>query len=204
MGKVKRMDQVKIILQTYAKSGSIKGTARRLQVSKNTVRHYVRLASDAAIDLHQIQELEEIPLQETLYATSTQQSTEREAVFEQKVQDWLRELRRVGVTRHLLWEEYRAEHPDGYGYSQFCELFKRHSCRHDLTIALEHKGLMKDVSDGWRSKKTQGAIKITFFLNSDVNFLRFDIAYFLMKLGINGCPHFGRNYNFHFPRVRIF
>ena len=134
------MDQVKMILQTYAKCGSIKGTARRLQVSKNTVRHYVRLARDAAIDLHQIQELEEIPLQETLYATSSQQSTEREAVFEQKVQDWLRELRRVGVTRHLLWEEYRAEHPDGYGYSQFCELLKRHSFRHDLTIALEHKG----------------------------------------------------------------
>jgi len=25
----------------------------------------------------------------------------------------------------LLWEEYRAVHPDGYGYSQFCELNTR-------------------------------------------------------------------------------
>jgi transposase len=23
----------------------------------------------------------------------------------------------------LLWEEYRAEHPDGYGYSRFCDLY---------------------------------------------------------------------------------
>lgn len=25
----------------------------------------------------------------------------------------------------LLWEEYRAIHPDGYGYSRFCELYTR-------------------------------------------------------------------------------
>ena len=31
------------------------------------------------------------------------------------------ELRRRGVTLLLLWEEYRAEHPEGYGYSRFCE-----------------------------------------------------------------------------------
>jgi hypothetical protein len=33
------------------------------------------------------------------------------------------ELRRRGVTLLLLWEEYRAEHPDGYGYSRFCALY---------------------------------------------------------------------------------
>jgi transposase len=33
------------------------------------------------------------------------------------------ELRRRGVMLLLLWEEYRAEHPDGYGYSRFCALY---------------------------------------------------------------------------------
>ena len=33
------------------------------------------------------------------------------------------ELRRRGVTLMLLWEEYRAEHADGYGYSRFCDLY---------------------------------------------------------------------------------
>ncbi len=42
MGKLKRMDQVKYILVTYLDTKSIKGTARRLQISKNTVRDYVR------------------------------------------------------------------------------------------------------------------------------------------------------------------
>ena len=39
--------------------------------------------------------------------------------------DWPRlhaELRRPGVTLMLLWEEYRAGQPEGYGYSRFCDL----------------------------------------------------------------------------------
>ena len=35
------------------------------------------------------------------------------------------ELRRKGVTLSLLWEEYRGVHPDGYGYSRYCELYTR-------------------------------------------------------------------------------
>jgi transposase len=40
------------------------------------------------------------------------------------VPDWAivdRELRRPGVTRALLWEEYRAAHPLGFGHAWFCE-----------------------------------------------------------------------------------
>ena len=40
--------------------------------------------------------------------------------------DWpaiQRELKRRGVTLALLWQEYRAEHPNGYSYTRFCELY---------------------------------------------------------------------------------
>lgn len=30
------------------------------------------------------------------------------------------ELKRKGVTLQLLWLEYKAQHPDGYQYTQFC------------------------------------------------------------------------------------
>jgi transposase len=29
------------------------------------------------------------------------------------------------VTLALLWQEYKTEHPDGYQYSQFAELYRR-------------------------------------------------------------------------------
>ena len=35
------------------------------------------------------------------------------------------ELRRRGVTRLLLWEEYKSAHPDGWQYSVFCEQYRR-------------------------------------------------------------------------------
>ena len=41
--------------------------------------------------------------------------------------DWsslAREAKRPGVNLMVLWEEYREVHPDGYGYSRFCDLFR--------------------------------------------------------------------------------
>jgi transposase len=35
-----------------------------------------------------------------------------------------KELQRKGVTLLLLWGEYREAHPEGYGYSRFCDLYK--------------------------------------------------------------------------------
>ena len=31
-----------------------------------------------------------------------------------------KELKRVGVTRHIFWEEYKQNHPEGVMYSRFC------------------------------------------------------------------------------------
>ena len=45
MSKPKRMDQIKAIIETYLSTKSIKSTARRLQVSKNTVKTYVNRGS---------------------------------------------------------------------------------------------------------------------------------------------------------------
>ena len=35
-----------------------------------------------------------------------------------------RELKKVGVTRELCWNEYRQKHPNGYAYSRFCYHFQ--------------------------------------------------------------------------------
>lgn len=46
----------------------------------------------------------------------------------QALPDWghiHEELRRKSVTLRLLWQEYRQTHPEGYGYSRFCELYDR-------------------------------------------------------------------------------
>lgn len=50
-----------------------------------------------------------------------------------------RELRHKGVTLQLLWDEYREAHPDGYGYSQFCKLYREWRDRLDVVMRQDHK-----------------------------------------------------------------
>ena len=138
MGKIKRMDQVKAIIRVYLSTGSIKGTARRLGVSKNTVRTYVRLARSHCDDLDKIISLTDAAFLEVFYSSKNRTITSRESVFANKVAEWIKALSKVGVTRYLLWEEYREAHPDGYGYSQFCEQLRKVVRRKDLTLSLDH------------------------------------------------------------------
>lgn len=139
MGKFKRMDQVRMIIKTYLSTRSIRATATRLRVSKNTVKHYVRAAQRYNEQLSTVLELEDSVFLKVFYPPENTTAQKKLEHFKDKVPYWVKELRRVGVTRHLLWEEYIAEYPDGYGYSQFCEHFKSEVGRRDLTIAMVHK-----------------------------------------------------------------
>jgi transposase len=62
-------------------------------------------------------------------------------VDERPVPDWPtvhRELRRPNVTLALLWEEYRAGAPDGFGYSWFCNLYREWIGRLKPTLRQVH------------------------------------------------------------------
>jgi len=138
MGKQKRMDQVRVIIETYQQTKSIKATARRLKVARNTVRSYLQRAQSCNEDLREVLKKSDSELMEIFYLPDKKDDTDRERVFNSKIKYWIAELPRTGVTKYLLWEEYKLEHPSGYGYSQFCERLKREIGRRDLTIKLNH------------------------------------------------------------------
>lgn len=138
MANRKRMDQIKSILRNYLSSGSIRTTARQLQMSKTTVQSYIRKARDQTLDISSLLELDEEVLSDIFLQPFIGSKNKRLAVFDQQLAYWLKELGRVGVTRQLIWQEYRLKHADGYGYSQFCEHLRRAIYRKDLTLALEH------------------------------------------------------------------
>jgi len=57
------------------------------------------------------------------------------------VPDWSKvheELKRRGVTLQLLWQEHRAECPDGHGYSRFCEIYSEWRKRLSPTMRQTH------------------------------------------------------------------
>jgi len=136
--KTKRMDEIRLILQTYQSCGFYKRTAKRLQVSKNTVKEYVRRANAIYGGVAQALLVSDEELYQALFPSVHPADQTREGVFNAQLEYWTKELKRVGVSRHLLWQEYRQKHPDGYGYSQFCERLRRYVKRNDLTMVLSH------------------------------------------------------------------
>ena len=53
--------------------------------------------------------------------------------------DLICELKRPGVNLMVLWEEYRAVHPDGYSYSRFCDLIREFEARLSPVMRQEHR-----------------------------------------------------------------
>ena len=51
------------------------------------------------------------------------------------------------LTLQLVWEEYRQVHPEGYGYSRFCELYGRWRKKLDVVLRQEHKPGEKSFVD---------------------------------------------------------
>src|SRR5262245_10741332 len=117
------MRKVREVLRLkYALGLSERQIAASVGVSRSTVGEYLRRAGAAGITWPVPEGIYDAELERRLFTLST---------FEPKPTRWLpdwhhvhKELKRHGVTLLLLWEEYRAQHIDGYGYSRFCDLYR--------------------------------------------------------------------------------
>jgi transposase len=105
-------------------------------ISPATVSEYVQRAHAAGLSWPLPADLTEDQLQARLFPSL--EPTRGRSI---PVPDWAQihtELRRKGVTLRLLWDEYREAHPDGYGYSQFCEHYRQWASHLQPTMRLCH------------------------------------------------------------------
>lgn len=96
--------------------------AQAIGTSPTTVGQYLRRAREAGIAYPLPEGLDDTAIESRLFPPVVSADVVR---FEP---DWTwvhREMRRKSVTLDLLWQEYKAEHPDGYRYSWFCERYLR-------------------------------------------------------------------------------
>ena len=113
--------------------------ARTLGVSNGVVHGYVRRARLAELTWPLPEGLDDESLELLLFPapTAASQSDRRPSP------DWAyveKELRRRSVTRLLLWEEYRAANPDGFGYTWFCTTFEAWKQRARPSMRQTHVG----------------------------------------------------------------
>ncbi len=116
---------------------SHRAIARSCGISHSTVTDYIRRVQDAGLCWPLPETLDEDQLYLMLFPKSA--PTLEQPTPQPDLQYIHRELRRKGVTRRLLWLEYRESHPDGYGYSRFCELYRLWAKKLDPPMRLTHK-----------------------------------------------------------------
>ena len=63
--------------------------------------------------------------------------------FKSRLDYFFNELGRVGVTKQLLWEEYRLDYPGGYGHSQFCYHLSQQMIACKPSMVLQHRSAEK-------------------------------------------------------------
>jgi len=124
--KVKGMLQIRRILQLLEENRSKRSISRDVGISRNTVDYYEQRVKVSGLTFAQLLLLRDGELAQFIYnSVTTQVSNSRQKIFDSKLNYYLQELTRTGVTRQLLWQEYILWQPQGYAYTQFCEKLKQ-------------------------------------------------------------------------------
>jgi len=119
-GKTKRMSTIKQLLRLHLQGVSNRKIGEQIGLYKGTVNRYIQKLQVIGRPVEELLDMEEPVLEGLFTAGSPAYLQDRFEDFKPLIPYLEKELGRKHVTRRLLWEEYRAEHPDGYGYSQFC------------------------------------------------------------------------------------
>jgi transposase len=143
-GKTKPMRQIKQLLQMHKKGDGRKTIARKLGMSKTTVKGYLDKLKTMDIDVDRLLELDGPVLEAKFHSGNpAYKENGRYAHIKENLGYYERELKRTGVTRKLLWEEYRANNTNGYGYVQFCFHLSQQLIARNPSMALQHKAAEK-------------------------------------------------------------
>lgn len=117
------MQIVRSIIQQLQRGFFHRRIARELQLSRNTVKQYASRLTGSTHSLEVLQQMDDAGLSAIVHAAAKQvQPDARRTDFTYRIDYFLSELKRTGVTRLLLWQEYKKQYPQGYEYAKFCQL----------------------------------------------------------------------------------
>jgi transposase len=112
--------------------------AKVLNISRPVVGEYLTILKNSGYTCDEICRFPDTELLNVLQGTKKEEC-EKYKVLHAKFPGYIKELKRVGVTRQTLWEEYRQVTPDSYSYSQFCYHFQMWQNLSEVTMHIEHK-----------------------------------------------------------------
>ena len=133
------MRKIREVLRLSAMGLAQHQIAAACSIVQSTVHKYLKLAQAANLDWPLPEELSDQRLDALLFGGRTGPPSRRIhpppdfAAIHKEIQT------HQNLTLDLLWEEYKKDHPDGYGYSRFCGLYREWSQTRNVTLRQSHK-----------------------------------------------------------------
>jgi transposase len=126
-----------ILRLRWALGRSVRETARATGLSAGAVSKTESRARHAGMQWASVDAVDDDELERRLYGGPKHSRTPERALPDPARMH--AELRRPGVTLELLHLEYLREHPDGYRYTAFCDVYRRWRDRAGLVMRQQHK-----------------------------------------------------------------
>jgi transposase len=126
-----------ILRLKYVSQLPLRAIAQACGLGLGTVSTYLQRASAAGLTWPLADDLDDAALEARLFTRPVVPATR-----DRMVPEWAglhQELKKPGVTLTLLWQEYRAQHPQGYAYSQFCERYRQWAHRLKPSMRQVHR-----------------------------------------------------------------
>jgi transposase len=133
------MRKIKEVLRLRALGLNQHQIARSCSIAQSTVHEYGKAAEAAGIGWPLPPDWDDRRLEEVLFPAHLEAAGRRRQArpdfhaMRQELQS------HKHLTLQLVWEEYRQNHPDGYGYSRFCDLYREWLRRQDVVLRQSHR-----------------------------------------------------------------
>jgi transposase len=133
------MIKIRQILRLQSQGCSKLQIAAQTGIARNTLKKYITEFISSGLTFDEINELSDKELEDLFVKPEDKPLNERLQILFSLFPAIDKELKKKGVTRQLLWEEYKRHHPDGVGKSQFKHYFSQWKAQVNPTMHMEHK-----------------------------------------------------------------
>lgn len=138
--KPKAMEEIRSVIRLCKDGFSNYAINEHTGISLPTIRKYLNRLKEVDVSMEELLAMNSEMLSEICFPEKSP------ADISDRLQNLLthfeyaeRELTKTGVTKQLLWIEYKEQHPDGYNYSQYCYHFTEFLKNKEVVMHLEHK-----------------------------------------------------------------
>jgi len=112
------MSNIRHILRLYTQKQTQSEIIVQTGILRKKLKKIIREFEESKLSFAEVNQLSDKDLEE-LFATHDENQNEKLQILFGLFPSIDKELKRKGVTKQLLWEEYKRKHPNGVGRSQF-------------------------------------------------------------------------------------